>query len=139
MTKRKLAVEILKSHLGVPYKWGGNDTINGFDCSGLIINILKRVKIFENDIDYTAHQLSSLFPETEIFQAGNLVFWDWDKDGIIDHVEMIALVDEDGYVFTIGAISFDNASIMNAIGWSVHSYVELNELKGGYSFVTDPF
>ena len=29
------------SLLGQPYRWGGDDTISGFDCSGLVIEILQ--------------------------------------------------------------------------------------------------
>lgn len=37
--------EILRAYalsfLGLPYSWGGDDPINGFDCSGLVLELLK--------------------------------------------------------------------------------------------------
>lgn len=37
--------EILKAYamsfLGLPYEWGGDDPINGFDCSGMVLELLK--------------------------------------------------------------------------------------------------
>ncbi len=38
---RKLMVRIAKSTLGAPYKWGGNNPQQGFDCSGLMTYIHK--------------------------------------------------------------------------------------------------
>jgi len=29
--------------VGLPYRWGGDDTINGFDCSGLVQELLSAV------------------------------------------------------------------------------------------------
>lgn len=34
--KRQMAVNMAFNYLNTPYKWGGNNAINGFDCSGLV-------------------------------------------------------------------------------------------------------
>lgn len=139
MNKRDIAIDALKRHLGIPYKWGGNDPMEGFDCSGLVIDMLQTVGIFARDKDTTAHGLSLLYPETEIIQPGVLVFYDWNKDGRADHVEVVALVDDDGEVFTIGASGGNSSTttLNNAI--TGNAFVKMRPLMSGYYKAVDPF
>jgi len=53
------------SFLGVPYKWGGNNAVEGVDCSGLVMELLKSSaeKLPENDMN-----AQGLFNH---YQAGN--------------------------------------------------------------------
>jgi cell wall-associated NlpC family hydrolase len=39
----KLLIEYAMCFIGLPYRWGGDDTIDGFDCSGLVQEILSAV------------------------------------------------------------------------------------------------
>jgi cell wall-associated NlpC family hydrolase len=36
-------IQYALSFIGVPYKWGGENPISGFDCSGLVQELLKSV------------------------------------------------------------------------------------------------
>lgn len=45
------------SLLGLPYKWGGDDPIAGFDCSGLVIELLISQGVFPKGFDSTANGL----------------------------------------------------------------------------------
>lgn len=139
MKKREIAVEVLKQNLGIPYKWGGNDPMEGFDCSGLVIEALQSAGKFDRKADTTAHGLSSMFPETEILQAGVLVFYDWNKDGRADHVEMVALVDDDGEVYTIGASGGDSSTTTLNSAITGNAYVKMRPLLQGYTKAVDPF
>jgi len=139
MNKRDIAVEVLKTHLGLPYKWGGDDTIGGFDCSGLVIDVLKSAGIIVENKDYTAEGLSKLYEETDVLLPGSLVFYDWNKDGIEDHVEMIAFTDEDGNVFTIGASGGGSATTSPQSAMEQNAYVKVRPMRSGYTLVTDPF
>ena len=139
MIKRDLALEVAKKQLGLPYIWGGNDSVSGFDCSGLIVEVLQSVGIIGEKRDYTAHGLEKLYNETDILEPGNLVFWDWNKDGHIDHVEMIAFVDDTGEVFTIGASGGGSATTSPSAAIAQNAFVKVRPLRNGYKRVTDPF
>ena len=139
MTKRELAVEALKMHMGLPYKWGGNDPMTGFDCSGLMVEVLQTVGLMGRGSDDTADGLSRMFNETEVFQPGVMVFWDWNKDGRIDHVEMIAHVDDDGEIYTVGASGGDSSTSSVQAAIMADAYVKMRPLVGGHVFANDPF
>lgn len=73
-------VEYATSFVGLPYRWGGDDPMAGFDCSGLVQEILASVG--EDPAgDQTAHTLYRHFsrhgytpPENE-WRAGDLAFF----------------------------------------------------------------
>jgi len=56
MDLRRKAIEIAFSHYGKPYRWGGNGP-DDFDCSGFILDILKKTGVFPPDKDITAHDI----------------------------------------------------------------------------------
>ena len=72
--------------VGLPYLWGGDDPVAGFDCSGLCIELLKSVGRLPRDGDWTAAGLKERFPETKVAQEGCLAFWTWGGSRIA-HVE----------------------------------------------------
>lgn len=139
MNKRDLGLEVLKRNLGLPYRWGGNDPMYGFDCSGLMIEVLKSVGIVERNFDTTSDGLSRLFPETDILQPGVMVYWDWDKDGKVDHVEMIASVDDNGEIYTVGASGGGSATTSLDSAAASDAYVKVRPLRAGYLLANDPF
>jgi cell wall-associated NlpC family hydrolase len=53
----------LTSNLGVPYKWGGENPLTGFDCSGLVQWALKSVGL-DPPGDQTAQALYDHFRDT---------------------------------------------------------------------------
>jgi cell wall-associated NlpC family hydrolase len=88
----QLAEKVAWSLHGLPYRWGGDDTIEGFDCSGMVIEILKSVGILPRSgpvTDWTAHGLWDRFAgkEREKPQLGCLAFyWNNGKTKIV-HIE----------------------------------------------------
>lgn len=72
-----IATEVAKSFLGLPYKWGGDDPMKGFDCSGFVIEILKSVGYLPRVGDWTAQSLYNMFlnNHSAIAEEGMLVFW----------------------------------------------------------------
>lgn len=87
MENRDLALRIAFSWLGKPYIWGGDDPA-GFDCSGLVVEILQATGSIPHRSDYTAHGLYGLFKDHTITEPipGSLVFWF--SQSIATHVEI---------------------------------------------------
>lgn len=49
------------SMVGQPYRWGGDDTIGGFDCSGLVVELLQSCGKLLNSVDLNAQGLYNHF------------------------------------------------------------------------------
>lgn len=89
MNHRYFAVEYGMRFIGKWYKWGGDDP-SGFDCSGLVIEILKATGVLDRSVDMTAQGLYNTFKPfpTKNPRAGCLVFWQ-NMAGKVIHVEMM--------------------------------------------------
>jgi len=91
MTRRELALKYIWSWLGTQYSYGGNDSIEGFDCSGMVIEVLQSVGILPHKFDDTAHGLYLKYKdklvEADKIRPGCLTFWF--KNGKARHVMMI--------------------------------------------------
>lgn len=136
---KEIALAVAYKLLNTPYRWGGNDPMEGFDCSGLAIEILQSAGKFDRNKDTTAHGLSLIYPETDILREGVLVFYDWNKDGRFDHVEMIVTLDETGELFTIGASDGDDRTVDIKNSQMQNAYVKIRPLRQGYGKAVDPF
>lgn len=109
-------INYAKSFLGLPYIWGGDDPIKGFDCSGLIQEILESVGI-DPPGDQTAHQLYEHFKKVGTIcppEKGALVFF-----GSMDKVTHIALCLDELHMLEAGGggskcLTRDDAAIQNA-------------------------
>lgn len=65
------------SFVGLPYKWGGENPISGFDCSGLVQEILRSVGMDPSG-DQTAQSLFEYFVKSSYrdqFCEGSLAFY----------------------------------------------------------------
>lgn len=72
-----LVVDYAMSFLGLPYIWGGDDPIKGFDCSGLVQEILSSVGM-DPPGDQTAQALYNYFEGKSThnaFSAGAIAFY----------------------------------------------------------------
>jgi hypothetical protein len=99
--------------VGLFYKWGGDDP-SGFDCSGLVIEILRSVGVLPRRGDWTAHAIYHRFSKYKVDtpEAGCLAFW-WDGEGRrVIHVEFC--IDEYRAVGASGggSATFDLSSAM---------------------------
>lgn len=81
---RYIAVKRAWTLLDKRYTWGGDDSIAGFDCSGLVIELLKSVGRLPRKFDCRAKDLWVLFPKVKTPRAGCLVFYGTEE---ISHVE----------------------------------------------------
>jgi len=81
---RRIAIKRAWTLLDLPYSWGGDDPIAGFDCSGLIIELLKSVGRLPRKFDCRAKDLFNMFPKVDKPRSGCLVFYGKEE---ITHVE----------------------------------------------------
>ena len=88
MTEHDIAERVAFGFLGKPYFWGGDDPMQGFDCSGFVIEILKSVGKLPRKGDWTAQGLWDLFHANHVSEPRNgcLVFWKT-SNGRMIHVE----------------------------------------------------
>jgi len=77
MTKSDLLVEEAIACLNVPYIWGGNNPLQGFDCSGLVCWCLKRIGYISNGVDLSAVDLYNLIASHSLQtpEKGALLFF----------------------------------------------------------------
>lgn len=101
-------METWASHLNTPYLWGGNTALEGFDCSGLVIEGLRSVGLLPRHGDWTAdllfRQVFKTLPRVTDYHAlrrGMLVFWK-NPTGKVRHVEVVWATYGDT-ILTLGA------------------------------------
>jgi len=78
--KARQAIAYIKHFIGLPYIYGGDDPMAGFDCSGLAIEMLKSVGLFPLYSDMTAQDLfhyhsNYIVDMTKPFKPGMLIFY----------------------------------------------------------------
>ena len=131
--KRQLAKRYAFSFLGIPYSWGGDDPSEGFDCSGLIVEVLKGVGLLPLWIDLTADGLYRRFQDRKVESpyCGCLAFVFKGNRAI--HVEFC--IDE---YHTIGASGGGRFVKTRADAIKYNAFVKLRPIRTGMVFV-DPF
>jgi cell wall-associated NlpC family hydrolase len=88
INKREQFMWYMEKMLFLPYYWGGDDPIAGFDCSGSVNEGFKSIGMMTNTEDRTANQLR-----------------DWLKDKTVVHPIRGCLVffkNDSGHVFHVG-------------------------------------
>jgi cell wall-associated NlpC family hydrolase len=138
-----IATNIALAYHGLPYVWGGDDPVAGFDCSGFCIEILKSVGMLPRHGDWTAHGLWRHFADNHgcavvrhKITEGCLVFWHGTDMKKIIHVEY-ALND----VLCIGASGGGSSTGSRADAIRNNAYIKIRPFasrKGIYG-VVDPF
>ena len=120
-----IAMKVAWQFLGLPYRWGGDDPIQGFDCSGFVIEILKSVGILPRQGDWTAHGLWLTFPKYEVQKpfGGCLVFWER-SDGRIVHVEFCI-----DHKFAIGASGGGGATVTIEDAIQRNAYIKIRPFR----------
>lgn len=63
------------SMLHIPYIWGGDNPMKGFDCSGLVIWLLSSHGVLPHKFDTTSQGLYDMFPKIKEPSLGALAFY----------------------------------------------------------------
>jgi len=76
----RILYDYLMRFVGRPYKWGGDDAIKGFDCSGLVIEFLIAASVAPHGYDASSSQLVDFVKSkggerTSLPKFGSLVFY----------------------------------------------------------------
>lgn len=142
---RELALDVWRAQLGKPYRWGGDDPLAGFDCSGLVIEGLKAAGVLPREGDWSAAELYETalrdFPrlnDVRSIPAGSLLFWNRGTPPTIGHVEIVWAV-IGGKVFTLGASGGGSAETDLAHAIADNAYVKVRPAVLPWLHCVDPF
>jgi hypothetical protein len=134
---RAVAVDYAKHFIGTPYHWGGDDPMAGFDCSGLVVEVLQAVGRLAHGRDYTANDLLSIFRPGQVAlgYAGCLAFY-LNLAGRAVHV--VILIDN---TFAIGADGGGSSTITleDAIAQDAFIKIRPVDYRRGPWIIVDPF
>ena len=129
--------------IGHWYKWGGDDPVGGFDCSGLVIECGKVAGIYPRQFDDTAQGIyGRLYNAGKSMKdsndcPGSLVFWGKDNDpDSIYHVEICL-----GGGRSIGASGGNSTTTTIEQAIKQNAFVKIRPIAGrpGVMFFADPF
>lgn len=137
---RKIVIWRAFSLIDTPYIWGGNDPMQGFDCSGLGHEVLQTAGLEERGFDSTAHDIylyylsQNRIKEIEDRLPGDLVFWL--KDSIATHM---AILVSRNFIVHAGSGGSDIKTIQDAI--DKNAYVRPDKLNypGQNYRIIDPY
>jgi cell wall-associated NlpC family hydrolase len=139
MDFRDRIVEYAKNFIGLPYIWGGDDPILGFDCSGFILELLASIGFVKRGIDYSAQGIFNLFRDRVIdhaeLSAGCLIFWK-NADGKIVHVALA--INEDQIIHSAGG-SETTKTPEDAIRENAYIREDVVSYRGNNYIAVDPF
>ena len=119
-SQKEIALKHIETYLGTPYRWGGDDPLKGFDCSGLAVEYLRSAGAITNSQDFTAELLYKNFLGVDKPQRGDLVFYE-NSSGKIIHVEIML-----NNCQSIGASGGNSKTINENIAEIQNAYVKIN-------------
>ena len=138
---RYKAVEYAHSLLHVPYRWRGDDPLEGFDCSGFVHEILQAVGLEPHGFDSTANDLYERFKDYEVpcGSAGCLVFWFGpDKTGAIIANHVMLMIDD---FLCIGAAGGGSKTLTREDAIKANAFIKVRPVgyRGQDYVIVDPF
>ena len=134
---RDLAVRYAWSMLGLPYHYGGDDPMRGFDCSGLVVEVLQGVGLLLHGTDMNANGFWMRYKNKSVAKGyeGCLVLW-FNTAGLATHIEMMI----DDY-HTIGASGGGSATTSTDAAADQNAFIKIRPVgyRGGGYKIVDPF
>lgn len=137
LEKIRIATQVAWSFHGLPYRWGGNDPMAGFDCSGYVIEILKSVGLLPREGDWRARDLFEKYKMNQfsVAEEGMLVFWVNSK-AVVIHIEYCL----NSYL-AIGASGGGGSTITEQDAIEQDAYIKVRPFKSRANWLGfyDPF
>lgn len=136
---RDRALARAESWVDVPYRWGGQSPLVGFDCSGFIVALFHEVGLLDQKRDLTAHGLWVEYSPKAIdrnwarVQPGCLVFW---GEPTRSHVAMSAGT---GLVIEAGGGDQSTVTRTDAIERDARVRLRPMDYRGEPDAYVDPF
>lgn len=136
---RWMAREIGFQFIGLPYIWGGDDPVEGMDCSGLCVELLKSVGILPREGDWSSRGLFREFKDCETTRLllGCLVFYSSkSRPDYITHVEFC--LDD---MLALGASGGGSKTVDEAAAIKHNAYTKVRPIERDRPIVgyVDPF
>jgi cell wall-associated NlpC family hydrolase len=127
-----LAEQVAWSCHNLPYRWGGDDPLEGFDCSGFCIEILKSVGLLSKKGDWTAAGLWDYFKDRPALtpEKGCLVFYGDPPT----HVEFVI-----SKMHSMGASGGGRASTSEEAASRMNAYIKVRPINRQTARFRDPF
>lgn len=127
-----LALEVAWSCHNLPYRWGGDDPMEGFDCSGFCIEVLKSVGLLPKRGDWTAAGLLDYYADKPVREPrrGCLVFYGDPPT----HVEFCITA-----MHSMGASGGGRASVDEAAASKANAYIKVRPINLATARFRDPF
>ena len=125
----------IKRFIGLPYHWGGDDPIDGFDCSGLVIEGLKAIGMVQRGYDDTAAGLFRKFMPKKVYKArsGVLAFYG------SGHVTHIAICIDGKHVVEAGGGGSATNTRIDAADQNAYIRVRPLHYRSDFMGLADPF
>jgi cell wall-associated NlpC family hydrolase len=116
--------------VGLPYRWGGNDLVDGLDCSGLCVELLQSVGILPKDFDSSAAGLWSFpaFSKADTARFGSLAYF-----GLLTSVTHIGFCLNETLMLEAGGGGSKTTSREAAA--EQNAYVKIRPIKSRKDFV----
>lgn len=132
MNKLEIALKVAEMNYNIPYKWGGDNPMAGFDCSGFCVEIGKSAGILDGD--YTADGLYQLFKDnkTDHATAGCFIFWG--NGSKMTHVEFCI-----SETHTIGASGGGSKTVTVQDAIDQDACIKIRPIRKGYAAIVFPF
>ena len=134
-TLRLAALWVWESLLNTPYRWGGDDPLDGVDCSGFVLEGLKSVGLVPREFDTTAAGLFAKYPKVTAYTRGNLVFF---GSPTVTHVEVVWAVYPDR-ILTLGASGGGSRTVDRTQAVVANAYVKVRRISLNPVGIVDPF
>lgn len=99
--KIDLFQKLMLSYLNIPYIFGGKNTLQGEDCSGLVCEFLKAVGKLKTNDEFGSQQLYNMFkPMTQAGGpfTGSLAFYGAD----VSHIDHVAMFLDSNFIVEAG-------------------------------------